>query len=92
MTESDEGGRIVDGLRALVSDAETLLRSTAGGAEISGEAEARLRKLRERLGRLEQQVRDRAHDVDGYVRSHPWHAVAITGGLALLLGVLLGRR
>ena len=92
MTETDEGGSFVDELRALVGDAEALLRSTVGGAEISGEAEARLRKLRERLGGLEEQVRDRAHDVDGYVRSHPWHAVAITGGLALLLGMLLGRR
>ena len=32
-----------------------------------------------------------AESVDGYVRAHPWSAVAIAMGVGLLAGLLLGR-
>src|SRR5215813_7382960 len=55
------GGQIAEELRALVSDAETLLRSTAnaGGAEAQERAQATLQDLRARLTALEDQVRPR---------------------------------
>jgi ElaB/YqjD/DUF883 family membrane-anchored ribosome-binding protein len=37
-------------------------------------------------------VRARARDVDSYVHDNPWQAVAIAGGVALLLGLIMGRR
>jgi len=88
------GGQIAEELRALVSDAETLLRSTAnaGGAEAQERAQATLQDLRARLTALEDQVRSRARDVDTYVRDNPWQAVAAVGGVALLLGLIMGRR
>jgi len=97
MTESFNGGRIAEDLRALVSDAEALLRTTtnattAGGAELQERAQATLREMRARLSDLEEQVRDRARDVDSYVRDNPWQAVAVVGGVALLLGLIMGRR
>jgi ElaB/YqjD/DUF883 family membrane-anchored ribosome-binding protein len=49
-------------------------------------------ELRTRLTALEQQVKARARDVDGYVRDNPWQAVAVAGGVALLLGLIMGRR
>ena len=36
-------------------------------------------------------MRSRARDVDSYVRDNPWQAVAVVGGVALLLGLLVGR-
>ena len=94
MGEGNGGGQIAEELRTLVSDAEALLRSTtnAGGAEVQQRAQATLQDLRARLSALEDQVRSRARDVDAYVRDNPWQAVAVVGGIALLLGLAMGRR
>jgi len=94
MSDRNGGGQIAEELRALVSEAETLLRSTAnaGGAEVQERAQATLQELRARLNSLEDTVRSRARDVDSYVRDNPWQAVAVVGGIALLLGLLAGRR
>jgi len=94
MSDRNGGGQIAEELRALVSEAETLLRSTAnaGGAEVQERAQATLQELRTRLNALEETVRSRARDVDSYVRDNPWQAVAVVGGIALLLGLLAGRR
>jgi ElaB/YqjD/DUF883 family membrane-anchored ribosome-binding protein len=94
MTETYDGGRLAEDLRTLVDDAEALLRATsnAGSAELQERAQATLQDLRARLATLEDQVRTRARDVDTYVRDNPWQAVAVAGGIALLLGLLMGRR
>ena len=94
MNEAFNGGKLADELRALVSDAEALLRSSAGTANPAEQAhaEATLADLRARLSALEQQVKARARDVDSYVRDNPWQAVAVVGGVALLLGLVMGRR
>jgi ElaB/YqjD/DUF883 family membrane-anchored ribosome-binding protein len=93
MSDRNGGGQIAEELRTLVSEAETLLRSTAnaGGAEVQERAQATLQELRARLNALEDTVRSRARDVDTYVRDNPWQAVAVIGGVALLLGLLVGR-
>jgi ElaB/YqjD/DUF883 family membrane-anchored ribosome-binding protein len=95
MTDRNGGGQIAEDLRAIVSDAEALLRSTAntgGGADVQERAQATLQDLRARLNALEGTVRSRARDVDSYVRDNPWQAVAAVGGIALLLGLIMGRR
>jgi ElaB/YqjD/DUF883 family membrane-anchored ribosome-binding protein len=94
MSDRNGGGQIAEELRALVSDAEALLSSTAnaGNAEIQQRAQATLQELRTRLNALEEAVRLRARDVDSYVRDNPWQAVAAVGGIALLLGLIMGRR
>ena len=94
MADRNGGGQIAEDLRAIVTDAEALLRSTAnaGGAEMQERAQATLQDLRARLNALEDTVRTRARDVDSYVRDNPWQAVAAVGGIALLLGLIMGRR
>jgi ElaB/YqjD/DUF883 family membrane-anchored ribosome-binding protein len=94
MTEAYDGGRLAEDLRTLVDDAEALLSATtnAGGAEVQERAQASLQDLRIRLAALEERVRERARDVDSFVRDNPWQAVAVVGGVALLLGLLMGRR
>jgi ElaB/YqjD/DUF883 family membrane-anchored ribosome-binding protein len=94
MADRNGGGEIAEELRTLVSDAEALLRSTAnaGGAEVQERAQATLQELRARLSALEDTVRSRARDLDSYVRDNPWQAVAVVGGVALLIGLAMGRR
>jgi ElaB/YqjD/DUF883 family membrane-anchored ribosome-binding protein len=94
MGETFNGGRLAKDLRSLVSDAEALLResTSAGTAEVQERAEATLRELRTRLSTLERQFTERAREVDTYVRDNPWQAVAMVGGIALLLGLIMGRR
>ena len=92
-----DAGKLADDLHALVSDAEALLRGMAGDAgEKAGEARERaeesIRVLRGRLEDLESQVRGGARQVDSYVRDNPWKAIAVAGGVALLLGLIMGRR
>ena len=94
MADRNGGGQIAEDLRAIVTDAEALLRSTAnaGDAQMQERAQATLQDLRARLNALEDTVRSRARDVDSYVRDNPWQAVAAVGGVALLLGIIMGRR
>jgi ElaB/YqjD/DUF883 family membrane-anchored ribosome-binding protein len=94
MTEALNGGKLAEELRALVSDAEALLRASAAsaGGAAQEHAAAAMAELRGRLAALEDQVKARARDVDGYVRENPWRAIAIAGGVALFLGLIMGRR
>jgi ElaB/YqjD/DUF883 family membrane-anchored ribosome-binding protein len=94
MTDRNGGGQIAEDLRAIVTDAEALLRSTAtaGGTDTQERAQATLQDLRARLNALEETMRSRARDVDSYVHDNPWQAVAAVGGVALLLGLIMGRR
>jgi ElaB/YqjD/DUF883 family membrane-anchored ribosome-binding protein len=94
MAEKFDAGRLADELRALVADAEALLKSNLNvdGAAIQERAQAGVRELRSRLTALEEQLGEKAHEVDDYVRENPWQSVAVVGGVALLLGLIMGRR
>jgi len=66
-------------LRAVVRDAETLMRAAA--AE-SGE----------HLRDAGDSAREAATEIDEQVRKNPWAAVGIAAGVGLLIGLLLGRK
>jgi len=90
-------GKLADDLQALVSDAEELLRATADSAgEKAAEARARaeesLRAVRGRLSSVEQDLRGKARVVGDYVEDNPWKAIAVVGGIALVVGLLMGRK
>lgn len=90
-------GKLADDLQTLVSDAEELLRATAGSAsEVASDARQRaedsLRAVRSRLESVEREIRGRASVVGDYVEDNPWTAVAVVGGVALLLGLIMGRK
>ena len=55
-------------------------------------AQKSLNALRRQLAALERELKGRAEHIDGYVHENPWKAVAIVGGVALLVGLGLGRR
>ena len=103
MTDSMINARdqIVVDMKAVISDAEELLKATAGatGERISAaraRAEQTLRSAREKLAELDDAVIDQAKEAarsaDAYVREHPWGAVGVAAVAGLLLGVLISRR
>ena len=93
--------KLMADLRTVVSDAEALLKATAGHAgdkveAVRSRAEESVRQARERLESLEddlgQRARDAAEDADRYVRDNPWAAIGIAAGVAFVVGLLVGCR
>lgn len=97
MSQTFDAGKLAEDIKTLVRDAEALLRASADNAEELTEearerAERSLHALRGQLNDIERDLKGRAEVVDTYVHDNPWAAVAIVGGIALLAGLLLGRR
>jgi ElaB/YqjD/DUF883 family membrane-anchored ribosome-binding protein len=93
--------KLVSDLKAVVSDAEEILRATAGAAgdkvgELRVRIEGRLRDAKERLADAEAILVDKtkaaARATDDFVHDQPWKAVGVAAALGLALGVLIGRR
>jgi ElaB/YqjD/DUF883 family membrane-anchored ribosome-binding protein len=91
---------ILEDLRAVVRDAEALLRSTEGQAgekvdEIRARVEEALGNARSRLqdagADVEEKARTAARSTDTYVHENPWVAIAVAAGIGFVLG-LAGRR
>ena len=88
-------------LKAVINDAETLLKETAGdaGAHLDGVRERLMQSLktaRARVATAEEtmiaQSRAAAKATDQYVHANPWPAIGIATAAGMLLGILLGRR
>ena len=103
MTSSipDARAQLAGDLKAVIADAEELLKATTGatGERISAaraRAEETLRAARQKLAGLDDVVVDQAKEAaraaDEYVREHPWGAVGIAAVAGLLLGVMISRR
>lgn len=93
--------KLAHDMRALVSDAEEMLRAASKqGGEQLGAARERLERsvsvAKTELANVEQAMVERARrtarETDEYVHEHPWTAVGVGAGIGLLLGLLLGRR
>lgn len=87
-------------LQLVVSDAEELLRMTAGqaGDKVSAARERiqdSLGAARARLAVAEdlmlERTREAARATDDYVHDNPWRAVGIGACLGLVVGVLISR-
>jgi len=102
-TSVDEVSReqLIADFKAVVADAEALLRATAnqGGEELAAiraRAEESLRVVKARI--VEEQVallvktKEAAKATDAYVHENPWKAVGVAAGFGLLIGLLSGRR
>jgi ElaB/YqjD/DUF883 family membrane-anchored ribosome-binding protein len=81
---------MMEDLRAVIADAEELLRATADQAgprieEVRARAEESLRTAREHLSGA-------GAELDTQVRAHPWAAVGIAAGVGLIIGILLSRK
>lgn len=93
--------KLVADLKAVVHDAEALLRATSSQTgekiqEARARAEDSLRQARARLTQFEEEALKRARELadatEEYVRDNPWQSVGIAAGIGLVLGVLISRR
>lgn len=93
--------RLVSDMRLVITDAEEILRATAGAAgekvtELRERITIRLRDAKERLADAEAALLDKtkaaARATDDFVHNEPWKAVGVAAALGLALGVLIGRR
>ena len=86
----ESADKMMDDLRAVIADAEALLRATAGEAaphlqEARARAEESLRAAREHL-------QGAGAELDTQVRANPWLAVGIAAAIGLVAGILLARK
>jgi ElaB/YqjD/DUF883 family membrane-anchored ribosome-binding protein len=88
-------------LRLVISDAEALLRATAGKAgDAAAAARAKMQESLEsaklQLGPLGEEAAEQARAAvrvtDDYVRENPWQAVGIAALVGIALGLLVSRR
>lgn len=93
--------KLVHDMRLVVTDAEDLVKATAGQTgerieKIRAKAEESLRAARNRLqiaGKTAQEsAREVTQSVNEQVHQNPWTAVGIAAGVGLVIGILLGRR
>ena len=93
--------KLVSDMKVVVSDAEEILRATAGVAgdkigELRERILDRLHDAKIRLADAEEMLltrtKEAARATDDYVNDNPWRAVGIAAGVGLLLGILIGRR
>lgn len=97
MTTEQANERLAGDLKAVVSDAETLMKATAGQAgEKVNEARSRLAAALESAKatcqRLEEKAIVAARATDRTIREHPYESIGMAFGLGLLVGVLVARR
>lgn len=92
--------KLANDMRAVVADAEELLRATADqagerAASLRERAKANLAVAKARLEEAEHAMVERtkvaAKATDEYVHENPWQAVGVAAGVGLLLGMLIGR-
>ena len=94
--------KLVDDLRAVVRDAEELLKATAGQAgehvaQVRERAEESLRTAREKLAAFADfdatgRLRDAAERADSHVRNNPWISIGAGALAGLVVGLLVGHR
>ena len=92
--------KLIDDYKVLVTDAEELIKATAGqSTEKIAEARIRMQhallELKPRLANTEAVLRDKARVTvsvaDEYVHHNPWTALGIAAGCGVLMGLLIGR-
>jgi len=80
-------------LRDVLDAADKLLNAGADqAADIPQAAQDKLRQAREHLGNAYGALGGKAKAVNRAVHEHPWQAIAATGFVAFLLGVMVRRR
>ncbi len=93
--------KLIADFKVVVSDAEELLRATAGQAgekvgDLRNKAQDHLASAKAKLAEAEAVLVDKAKQVgraaDDYVQDNPWRSVGVAAGIGLLVGLLIGRR
>ncbi|MCU7373703.1 DUF883 family protein [Paucibacter sp. O1-1] len=100
-TQQSQKDRLMSDLHAVVAEAESLLRATAGQAgegasEMRAKVQASLDRAKRNLHDLQdaavEKARAAGRATDAYVHDNPWQAMGVAAGVGLLLGLLISRR
>lgn len=101
VTSAAARDQLVTDMKAVMADAETLLKATAGetGERIAAarsRAEVSLKAARARLAGMDTAVREHARDAakaaDDLVHQNPWGAIGVAAVAGVVIGVLISRR
>ncbi len=97
MTSYEANQKLTSDLNLVLRDAEELLKATAdAGSENLKEVRSRLtlalESAKATYDRLKEKTVQTAKATDHAIREHPYQSIGIACGVALLVGVLLGRR
>jgi ElaB/YqjD/DUF883 family membrane-anchored ribosome-binding protein len=93
--------KLIADLQLVVSDAEELLKATAGqaGEKVAAarvRAQASVDAAKARMlaagAKVGERSREAAKATDEYVHENPWSAIGVAAGLGVLLGYLIGRK
>lgn len=93
--------KLVKDIKAVVADAEEILRDTAGKtgkevAELHASMTNRLAAAKAKLVEVEEVMLDKAKQAakvtDEYVHENPWQSAVIAGGVGFLIGYLTSSR
>ena len=99
--ESVSKAQLIEEFKALVADAEALIKATAkdGSATVSkvrSKAEASLSAAKDKLDDLQDDLLEKGKAAtkaaDAYVHENPWKSVGIAAGVGLIIGLLISRR
>ncbi len=97
---SKEKEKLMRDMRLVVSDAEELLRATAGqaGEKVTAAREriqANLAVAKEQLADAQnaaiEKTKYAAKMTDDYVHENPWRAMGVAAGVGLIVGLLISR-
>ena len=97
MTTEHANERLASDLKAVVRDAEDLMKATAGQAgekvsEVRSRLAAALESAKTTCHRLEEKTVAAAKATDHAIREHPYESIGIAFGVGLLVGVLVTRK
>ena len=93
--------QLIQDFKAVVADAEALLKATAGQggeavAAIRAKTEASIAAAKEKMSEAQAELlfrtRAAARATDEYVHGHPWQAIGIGTAVGVVVGLLIGRR
>ena len=98
---SNARDKMMGELKAVIHDAEELLRNTEhqageGFKAARAKFESTLKNAKSELLQLEEnvfeKVKDAARTTDEYVKDHPWNSVGLGACAGLLVGLLVARK
>jgi ElaB/YqjD/DUF883 family membrane-anchored ribosome-binding protein len=94
MTTAEANEHLVRDLKAVVSDAEDLMKATAGQAgeklaEVRSRLAAALEAAKDTCNTLGGKTAQVARATDTCIRDHPYETIGVAFGLGLLIGFLV---
>jgi ElaB/YqjD/DUF883 family membrane-anchored ribosome-binding protein len=97
MTTEQANERLARDLKALMHDAEDLMKATAGQAgdkvsEMRSRLATALESAKATCHRMEEKTVAAAKATDRTIREHPYESLGVAFGVGLLVGVLVGRK